>query len=270
MAVTCYDKALSINPMFENSWFIMGCAAMHIDEYDKAIRAFNRVTILDPENGEAWNNLASVYIKQKKLRESFRCIRESLRHSYDASNVWENYLFVAVDLKEYSEAVRALDRVFTIRCDNPRMKDRAVDFEVLDIVVLAVINDMKDSNGESVKLLVPRVKKLLDNIATKISTPKFFTTYARFEQSQGHLRSTLQFYQKAYRSVLNHPELSHDETVFKLVANCTFQLVEGYIELGPQDEEVRVGGTIEKVCKEWAYESCQVLKAVIGRAKVLY
>ena len=44
----------------------MGCAAMRLDDWDVAVKAFNRVTSMDSDNGEAWNNLASVFIKQKK------------------------------------------------------------------------------------------------------------------------------------------------------------------------------------------------------------
>jgi hypothetical protein len=56
-----------INPLFENSWFVMGCAALQIDDYEVSIRAFARCTAIDPQNFEAWNNQASAYIKQKKL-----------------------------------------------------------------------------------------------------------------------------------------------------------------------------------------------------------
>jgi tetratricopeptide (TPR) repeat protein len=88
--IECYGLALAINPLFENSWFVMGCAALRIEDYETAIKAFARVTAIDPDNGEAWNNLASVYIKQKKLIEAFRCLKEAIRPNYDASNIWEN------------------------------------------------------------------------------------------------------------------------------------------------------------------------------------
>ena len=49
LSIECYDKALAINPMFENSWFIMGCSALRIDDFTTASRAFNRVVQIDPD-----------------------------------------------------------------------------------------------------------------------------------------------------------------------------------------------------------------------------
>jgi len=65
-SVDAYKKALKINPLFEGSWFILGCASMNIEDWDTSIEAWNRVITLDTEHGEAWNNLASVYSKMKE------------------------------------------------------------------------------------------------------------------------------------------------------------------------------------------------------------
>ena len=48
-AVECYQKALAINPLFENSWFVMGCAALRMEDWDVAVKAFHRVTQMDSE-----------------------------------------------------------------------------------------------------------------------------------------------------------------------------------------------------------------------------
>ncbi|KAJ1547890.1 hypothetical protein HK096_009769 [Nowakowskiella sp. JEL0078] len=48
-SVECYANALKINPLFENSWFIMGCAAMHIEDWETAMQAFSRVVSLDTD-----------------------------------------------------------------------------------------------------------------------------------------------------------------------------------------------------------------------------
>lgn len=39
---------------------------MQIEEWDQASRAFMRVVHLQQDNGEAWNNLAAIQIRQKK------------------------------------------------------------------------------------------------------------------------------------------------------------------------------------------------------------
>ncbi|KAJ3262086.1 hypothetical protein HK103_003929 [Boothiomyces macroporosus] len=115
---------------YEKAWEVSGCAAVRVENDEVAAQAFARVTFLDSENAEAWNNLASVYIKQKKLIEAFRCLREALKSKFDAANIWENYLFVAVDIGEFSEAIRAAERIFTIRIESEKLKSSAVDAPV--------------------------------------------------------------------------------------------------------------------------------------------
>jgi hypothetical protein len=74
--------------------------------------------------------LASVYITQKKLREACNCLREAARINYDSSNIWENYLYVLVDLKEFGLALSALERVFSIRVEKQEQRETCIDYEV--------------------------------------------------------------------------------------------------------------------------------------------
>ncbi len=47
-SIEAYKSALSINPLFENSWFIMGCAALQQETYEDAVEGFTRCTQIDP------------------------------------------------------------------------------------------------------------------------------------------------------------------------------------------------------------------------------
>ena len=269
-SIDCYARALAINPLFENSWFIMGCAALKIEEFDIAIKSFSRVAAIDPDNGEAWNNLASVYIKQKKLPEAFRCLKEAIRPNFDASNIWENYLFVSVDLGEFQESIRAMERIFTVRIEKPEQIEHAIDYEILNIVVKAIMDDVVDINETHSSALVPRMKQLLDLITSRINSTRIYTICAKFYQSQNENRKSLDFAQKAYRGILNDPLVNEKELHFKQLVHVTLGLVEAYSILGSLTEEVRVGGSFEVVCKDWNYQAKMALKAVMGRTKVYF
>ncbi|KAI9013246.1 hypothetical protein BC832DRAFT_549110 [Gaertneriomyces semiglobifer] len=273
-AIECYHRALSLNALFENSWFVMGCAAMRVEDFDQAIRAFSRVVSLDHENGEAWTNLASVYIKQGKKREAWRALREALKNHFDNSKIWENFLYVSVDLCEYQEAMHAMDRVLEIRANRAGEKNPVVDEEILDILVRAVVGDMTDANGVGASHHARRLQHLLNNITSKISnSPAIFRSASKFYASQGMLRKALDYEQKAYRCLLNHPRLSEDEEVFKLAVQAAFVLVDAYVTMGPQMEEVRMASAdeteaqMEMVCKDWKYQAKTTLKTLVGRTK---
>jgi tetratricopeptide (TPR) repeat protein len=68
-AMDCLKKAVKIHPLISKSWFILGCAAMRVEEWEEAKNAFSRCVAIDEEDGESWNNLASMYLRLGGARE---------------------------------------------------------------------------------------------------------------------------------------------------------------------------------------------------------
>jgi tetratricopeptide (TPR) repeat protein len=62
-AITCLSRAVSINPLLSRSWFILGCAHVRQEDWEGARDAFSRCVAIDEEDGESWNNLATVYLR---------------------------------------------------------------------------------------------------------------------------------------------------------------------------------------------------------------
>lgn len=62
-AIQCLKNAVSIQPLLARSWFILGCALVREERWSEARDAFGRCVSLDEEDGESWNNLASVYLR---------------------------------------------------------------------------------------------------------------------------------------------------------------------------------------------------------------
>lgn len=65
-AVDYLGKAVAINSMFTREWFMLGCAAMQLENWERAQTAFLRCIQLDSTDGESWNNLAAVHLKCKR------------------------------------------------------------------------------------------------------------------------------------------------------------------------------------------------------------
>ena len=62
-AIQCLKDAVTIQPLLARSWFILGCALVREEKWKEARNAFGRCVSLDEEDGESWNNLASVYLR---------------------------------------------------------------------------------------------------------------------------------------------------------------------------------------------------------------
>lgn len=194
-AQECLEKALAINPLNGKLWFILGCAAMRNEDWKQAETSFRRCTSIDDDDGEAWNNLATVILRQvddltspaqanlnrntdedaaetsedsrekaydnKKL--AFTCLRQAIRYSYDSWRIWANYLLVSVDVGELSEACRAMARLAEMRADKDGTG--AIDLDVLDKLVSVVVRDAANVKiGEKAVAHDPEGKPLAINI----------------------------------------------------------------------------------------------------------
>ena len=68
-AIISLKLAVKINPLLTRSWFILGCACMRVEDWESAKNAFSRCVSIDEEDGESWNNLASMYLRMGIARK---------------------------------------------------------------------------------------------------------------------------------------------------------------------------------------------------------
>ena len=68
-SICCLKRAVTINPLLSRSWFILGCACMREELWEEAKNAFSRCVAIDEEDGESWNNLASMYLRMATVGE---------------------------------------------------------------------------------------------------------------------------------------------------------------------------------------------------------
>ncbi|KAG6836492.1 hypothetical protein H0H93_007591 [Arthromyces matolae] len=165
-AITCLKRAVAINPLIQRSWFILGCAAMRVEDWEEAKNAFARCVAIDEDDAESWNNLASMYLRigttlggktsedethgtedtlagdatpsipfSNKLL-AFRALKQGLKFSYENWRMWSNYMVVAMDVGELAESCRALGRV--VEETSEKEGPNSVDIDVLERLVSAV------------------------------------------------------------------------------------------------------------------------------------
>ncbi|KAI0029588.1 hypothetical protein K488DRAFT_56076 [Vararia minispora EC-137] len=227
-AARCLRKAVAINPLQVRSWFVLGCAWVRIENWEGAREAFVRCVALDEEDGESWNNLASVYLRMKNREEdlqqgsipfqskilAFRALQQGLRFSYENWRMWMNYMIVAMDVGELAEASRALGRIVEERAT--KIGADAVDEDVLDRLVDAITRAPSDPNEaiENAGIakdasfnpneghgLLRRVTDLFERVLLpRVSSPRIFRARARLLMWQSRWEDALKAHLDAYRS----------------------------------------------------------------------
>ncbi|RRT67256.1 hypothetical protein B296_00039431 [Ensete ventricosum] len=73
------ESALALNSLYPDGWFALGAAALKARDTDKALDAFTRAVQIDPDNGEAWNNVACLHMIKKKSKAAFIAFKEALK-----------------------------------------------------------------------------------------------------------------------------------------------------------------------------------------------
>ena len=147
---------------------------------------------------------------------AFRALKQGLKFAYDNWRMWNNYIIVALDVGELSEACRALGRVVEERA----AKDGAacVDEDVLDRLVDAATRGPEDAGisggdgGGGAAAAEPpkatqtaglerRVEELFTRtILPRVSSPRIFRAWARLLTAQGRYAEALNAHLDAYRA----------------------------------------------------------------------
>ncbi|KAL0672820.1 hypothetical protein Bca4012_000801 [Brassica carinata] len=108
-----WEAAMALNSLYPDGWFALGAAALKARDVQKAIDAFTFAVQLDPDNGEAWNNIA--------------CLRDSWQ-------MWENFSHVAMDVGNIDQTFEAIQQILRMS------KNKRIDVVLLDRIMTELEN----------------------------------------------------------------------------------------------------------------------------------
>ncbi|CAF4599532.1 unnamed protein product [Rotaria sp. Silwood1] len=121
-------KAVEINSLQHDTWFWLGSAAFRTEKWELGVRAYSRCTNIEPDNFEAWNNLAACHTKLKQKDKAHKVFLEAIKCNYDNWKVWENFLWTSADCGEIEDVIQAYHRLIDL-------KTKYVDKDVLQRLV---------------------------------------------------------------------------------------------------------------------------------------
>ncbi|KAJ2608586.1 hypothetical protein H4S08_004394 [Coemansia sp. RSA 1365] len=298
----CYEKAVNLNPLFEKSWYILGCAAMHIGNWQLAIKSFLHVVRIDENNGESWNNLATVYLRLGKdyQMRALHSLREAIKFKHESWQVWSNFLHVSLGLGLLSLSIQAMGRMVDLRA----AKDGAecIDLDSLRSMIGMMSHGTAfqglsgaEAERKEHKLTAQMEALLVSKIEARITnSAPLWRVMADYWFWRRDYRHCLDNHIKAYRCVSQLPQVSYAPPVFKDAVDAAMTLVEVYENLGDKMQVVRVPTTesgdqvlpdrdvatntadlserktsaVEQpVCADWRRQSKMLLRGLIGKGK---
>lgn len=295
-----YDAALKINPLYHRSWFVLGCCGMRLERWSEAQRAFSRCVALEEDDAESWNNLASCHLRcatdegvvddadfaaasdeedegttrqavsklpRTRKHAAFHCLRQATKYSQDSWRIWQNFMIVAVDVGELSEACRACRRIVELRSATDH--GDAVDLAVLQRLVDAVTSDRTHEDDEQERTpqrgLAAQVNDLFTSVILQ-RVPDYAPVYeplARLRMSFGDYRGALEAHIKRYRmGVAADPAVETNAERFRDACAQVEDVVTMLENFGSRETK-----TGEPVLADWRYQAKTLVRTFLGRTK---
>ncbi|CAB9523205.1 repeat protein 27 [Seminavis robusta] len=262
-----YKKALEIRPVAPAIWFRLGTISMRTAQWEDALRAFSRVVQLEPEEHEAWANVAAVHIRNKNPAEAYPALQESLKHFRNNWRVWSSKLYVCLDLKKYDEAVQACNSILDLK--NQRQAAEGIpplEEKCIRAIVGGLIRNYQNAQQDSqnnpggldvARRSLSRVHALLDRLqSTSDPEPWLFETVAYFHDQIGNgnaSQEVIDNLMKEYRVLQTVPGWEKDDHQVKKVCQVVNQITQLQRRQGSKESLTKskflVRGVIQKVSK---------------------
>ena len=92
-----FNAGLAIKPLMPAVWFRVGTICMHLGEWDAALRAFTEVVKQEPEEGDAWANVAAIHLRNKNPTEAYPALVEVSQTSTAKCYIFRTILFLMLN-----------------------------------------------------------------------------------------------------------------------------------------------------------------------------
>ncbi|XP_061998164.1 uncharacterized protein LOC133715625 isoform X2 [Rosa rugosa] len=288
-----WESAMALNSLYPDGWFALGAAALKDRDIEKALDGFTRAVQLDPENGEAWNNIACLHMIKGKSKEAFIAFREALKFKRNSYQLWENYSHVALDVGNVAQALEAARKVLDLT------NNKRIDAELLERIMTEVesmasptnssMTDVEDNflvcgttnaasevgKSREAEHLVEFLGKVLQQIVRSGNGTDIWGLYARWQKMKGDLSMCREAWLKQVRSYQGS-DLWKDRDRFKKFAKSSLELCKVYMEIssstGSRDELLSAERHLRNIMKQAGsfadMEELQHLKACLDEVKL--
>jgi tetratricopeptide (TPR) repeat protein len=232
---------------------------MHIYRSFKALQA---------DGTMAYNSESAKSIPFDNKMLAFRTLKQGLRFSYSNWRMWYNYMVISMDVGQFNEACRALERV--VEETSGKVGAKSVDEDVLDRLVDAVTRTSvdKENHDEGAKVtsdpnhghwLFKSVNSLFERtLLPRVSSPRVFRAYARLLTWQNKWEEAIKAYLDAYRNSIAGT-MEKGETDVKRWREAV-QEVEETVDIlrnfGPHAEGYK-----------WRFQARSIIRTFTGRTK---
>jgi tetratricopeptide (TPR) repeat protein len=116
-AISCYDRALELDPGLESAWTAKGVALGELKRLKEALTCYDRTLELNPDSADALSNKGVILRALKRIEEATACYDRALELNPYHADAQFNRAAALRALKQTEEAIACYDRALQL---NPR------------------------------------------------------------------------------------------------------------------------------------------------------
>lgn len=258
-AADAYRHALKLRPLLPSVWFRVGTICMQLEDWEGALLAFSEVVQQQPEEAEAWANVAAVHMRNKEPQKAYPALTESLKHSRTNWRVWLSKLYTTLDLGKYDEAAQACHVLLDLSVSHssqgvPELEEKCVKAIVGGVVQRYIKSrDGPDKSGlDAARRSLVRVQELLDRLVTLLRAPWVFETTAYLHEQVGQDTAVYDNLMKEYRSLTSIRAWEKDDHQVLRVVRTVSQIV--HYQRGTKEELAKSKFLLSSVVKRIAQD----------------
>lgn len=108
---SAYSKQTPISTAYKQKRNSSGLPKSEALSQVDTVQAFTRCAQQEPDNGEAWNNIAAIHLQLQHAPEAFSALSEAVKLKRESWQTWSNYAQAALQTDNNLPAARAVQQV---------------------------------------------------------------------------------------------------------------------------------------------------------------
>jgi len=118
VAINHIKRAIEIEPLNSEFWYILGDIQYRIELLDDAINSYKEVAKLDPQNPEIWLDYSHIYALKKEFGRAIECVDTGILEQQDNSELYYRKFVYLLKNKQYKAAYAILEEALTMNYEN--------------------------------------------------------------------------------------------------------------------------------------------------------
>jgi len=117
-SIHCFQKAIESSPGLFHAYFNMGVSHKYRKNVDDAIFCFQRALLLKPDLSAAYNRLGTIFREQGQLDKAIFCFQKEIEIDPENAQAYNNLGSAFHDTGEINEAIRCFQKSLRLRPDH--------------------------------------------------------------------------------------------------------------------------------------------------------